>query len=979
MPENYKLIFALSRHQHFGFLVEAFRIIELKNGQWSLDVKRISDPDSRFLTFELSTAESELLMASLHLREDKVYDHFCLLKEKKRQGNGTFFSDTSISKHIVPYVSEQTAALISALAENNISLFYWGSDTAGAINEIPLQNGKYIAEPRFFFSLTESGFYYTLSVFRDEEKLVLADCEIITYKPCILKSGDQLLALPVDFDGQLLKPFVRQETIQIPRDKVASYLQSFVSKIIRKYKADVNGFSVEEHSPAVIPLLSLNRIHRKLPVIELIFNYEGEHFSASSTQDFSLKLMSVQNKVSFVKTYRNKDAEEMILKKIESLGFRMVQQGYFTCMFCENEDREVTIQQLLSELASKYSLLKTMGAEFDIMVDSKRYMLEEPRIYTSISSINDWFDLQMNVQFNGFTVPFQKIIPNIIKGNNEYKLPDGTIALLPTEWFSRFRDVAVLSEQGDQGLKIQKSQINIIEVAENNITTQISEKMISLIQRNIPSVSLPSGIKTPLRDYQKKGLDWLMFLHECGVGGCLADDMGLGKTVQVLSYFLKISEMPSDSYTESNINFGELFQGDQKSERRSNTHLIICPLSLIHNWEEEIRKFAPSLKTIVYSGPDRYRLYHYFSYADIVLSSYGIVRNDADVLKYFEFHTIVLDESQYIKNPESKSYDSLLTLSSKQRFVLSGTPLENSLTDIWTQMNFLNRGMLGSLKTFREIYVIPIEKNNDDQASKRVQKIIGPFILRRTKSEVTPELPPLTEKVSYCPMTEEQRSLYEKKKSEIRNYLIENAENLARNRRNIIVLSGLMKLRLMANHPSLCDSSYEGKSGKYEEICQRIEKVVSEGNKTILFSQFVKHLNLIRKYLDERGISYELLTGKTSQNDRRRNINNFQNNKNVSLFLMTLKAGGVGLNLTQADYVFVLDPWWNPAAELQAINRTHRIGQDKKVFAYRFISIGTIEEKIMILQKKKSDLFENIINSASFGKLSDEELLRLFE
>jgi superfamily II DNA or RNA helicase len=979
MPDNYKLIFALTHHNLFGFLVEAYRIILLKSGQWSMDIKRICDADSQFLPFGISEKEHEVLHMIFELREDKVLEHFHLLREKKVQTNGTFYSDACISKHIIPFISSRTASVINFFADSQIPLYFKSGESFSTFGDDSLQMEEFVAEPRFSFSLNESGFQYKLSVFLNDTQISLADSEIITQKPCFIKFKNKIISLPEDFDGQLLKPFTKQEEISVPKEKINNYLQTFVSKIIRKYRAEVSGFSVEEFSPGVNPVISISKLQRKMPVIELLFNYDGEQFSAVSSQSFTLKLLSSDSSISFVKTYRNRDAENEIIKSFESLGFHMIQPGYFTCLFCENEERIATIRQLLAELSAKSVALKKMGAKFDITVDSKRYMIEQPEIFTSISGVNDWFDLKMNIQFNGFTVPFQKIIPNIIKGDNEFKLPDGTIAFLPEEWFSRFKDVAVLSEQGEQGLKIHKSQVSLIENLENNFTDKLSEKLSLLIKREIPYLSVPQKLQATLRDYQKKGYEWLCYLHECGLGGCLADDMGLGKTIQMLTYFLKLSENPPAIQSES-VNGSSCMKVSEKNkERRAQTHLIVCPLSLIHNWQEEIRKFAPSLKVIVYSGPDRYRLYHYFSYADIILSSYGIIRNDSDVLKHFDFHTIVLDESQFIKNPESKSYDSLLTLSSKQRFVLSGTPLENSLIDIWTQMNFLNPGMLGSLKAFRDTYVIPVEKNNDEQVSKRVQKLIGSFIMRRTKSEVTPELPPLTEKMCYCTMTEEQKSLYEKKKSEIRNYLIENSGSLSGNRRNIIVLSGLMKLRLIANHPSLSDVSYSGKSGKFDEICQHIEKAVAEGNKTIVFSQFVKHLNLVRHYLDQRGVSYEMLTGKTTQADRRKNINNFQNNDNVSLFLMTLKAGGVGLNLTQADYVFVLDPWWNPAAELQGINRTHRIGQDKKVFAYRFISAQTIEEKILLLQKKKSDLFENFINSASFGKLTDEELMTLFE
>lgn len=984
MSKHYRIIFALVPHPIFGYVVEANRIRILDSGQWSVEIKKIIDFSSQFLNFELNDIEKELLEMTQFLREEIVYDQFHLLREKKKNLNNTYFSDKVLTKEIIPYVSKKTACIIEKIIDNNVPLYYKGENN-GIIGEEPLYVEAATAEPRFEFNLTTSDFRYTLTVFHNNIQLSLSDAIIISQIPCYFKVGNSLYYLPEDFDGQLLRPFLKFETISIPKNKLKEYLQTFVSKIIKKYRAEVRGFSVHETYPELNPSIHISRLSRKTPVIELSFNYDTENFSAFASQDFSLKLSSADNGITFTKVYRNKEAELVLMQNIESFGFRMIQPGIFTCGMCNHEENPITVAHLIHEISKKSKLLRGLGVHFDITSENKRYIFEEPRLTTTISNKNDWFDLQMNVHFNGITVPFQKIIPNIIKDEPEFTLPDGTTIILPEEWFSKFKDISVLSEHNDTGLKLQKAQVHLVESLAGSDNEHITDKLRSLICKNIPKMQPPEILNAHLRDYQQKGFEWLTYMYECGLGGCLADDMGLGKTIQILTYFLGISE---SRHTENGLNCNlqekqnnhqlSLFE-EKTKKRKKHTHLIVAPLSLLHNWEKEIVKFAPSLTSIVYTGSDRYRLYHDFQYADIILTSYGIIRNDADILKHFDFHTIVLDESQFIKNPDSKSYDALLLLSSKQRFVLTGTPLENSLTDIWTQMNFLNPRMLGSLKTFKDTYVIPVEKNNDEETSQRIQKLIGSFILRRTKSEVTPELPVLTEKICYCTMTDDQKKIYEQKKSEIRNFLIENSCNFQRSRRNIIVLSGLMKLRLIANHPRLTDLEYAGDSGKYEEICQHIEKVISEGHKTIIFSQFIKHLNLIREHLDAQKIRYEVLTGQTSQQDRQKNIQNFMDCSDVRLFLMTLKAGGVGLNLTEADYVFVLDPWWNPASELQAINRTHRIGQDKKIFAYRFISVETIEEKIMLLQQKKSALFNNIINSAALGKLNEQELLTLFE
>jgi superfamily II DNA or RNA helicase len=983
MNRDYKLIFALVSHHCLGYIVEAHRISILQSGQWSVEIKKISDFSSQYLTFDLNDAERELLEMTQLIREENVYSHFGLLKERKLTSTNTYFTEQTCQKYLIPYVSKHTAVIIDKIIEYDFPL-HLKNEQKGVISESPLRIESQYAEPRFFFHLTDKEFKYALTVFQQDKKLSLADVKIISRIPCFLIADHVLYSIPDDFDGQLLKPFTKSETISIPKSKVKEYLHTFVSKIIKKYRVDVCGFSVTEIYPDPKPQISISRLYRKMPVIELSFRYDTEIFPANTSHEFILKLLSSEEDTSFIKVFRDESTENLVIQQLESFGFQLVQPGFFTCRNNINSESPVTVMQLLAEISRKSVLLKNIGVEMNIVIDSRTYHFDEPHVSTEISPRNDWFDLKMIVKFNNFTIPFQKIIPNIISGNQEFTLPDGSIAVLPEEWFSRYKDLSILSEKHDKGIKIHKSQINLIDSADTSEAELISDKLKSLIKNQIPCRQTPEQLMATLRDYQKKGFEWLTYMHECGLGGCLADDMGLGKTVQILTYFLHLNQ---NCQVYSTISLFETSESESQlslfleteSKRKSFTHLIVAPLSLLHNWQDEILKFAPSLKIILYSGTERFRMYHDFHYADIVLTSYGVIRNDADILQHFNFHTIVLDESQFIKNPDSKSYDALLMLNSKQRFVLTGTPLENSLTDIWTQMNFLNPSMLGPLKVFKDTYVVPVEKNNDLDASKRIQKLIGSFILRRTKKEVTPELPLLTEKICYCTMTDEQKSIYEQKKSEIRNYLIENSGTIHQSRRNIIVLSGLMKLRLIANHPRLIQPDYRGNSGKFEEICQHIEKVVSEGHKTILFSQFIKHLNIIREYLDERNMSYELLTGKTSQADRQKNIRNFMENEKVRLFLMTLKAGGVGLNLTKADYVFVLDPWWNPATENQAINRTHRIGQDKKIFAYRFISSETIEEKIMVLQQKKSILFQNIINSASFGKLSESELLTLFE
>jgi SNF2 family DNA or RNA helicase len=409
------------------------------------------------------------------------------------------------------------------------------------------------------------------------------------------------------------------------------------------------------------------------------------------------------------------------------------------------------------------------------------------------------------------------------------------------------------------------------------------------------------------------------------------------------------------------------------------TSLVVVPASLLHNWMSECRRFAPELKLYVHVGNQRNRELTNFSYYDVIISTYHTVRQDVVNFSDFQFHYVILDESQMIKNPASKIYQAIIELKSDHRIVLTGTPIENSLTDLWAQINFVNPGLLGTLHFFKRSFVQPIEKKRDEIREEKLKELINPFILRRTKQEVARELPPVYEQVRYCSMTETQRRLYEEEKSLARNSILENLDEIGLEKSSFMVLQALTRLRQIANHPNMLDDLEGYDSGKFAEVYRDIESVISEGHKVLVFSSFVKHLDLFRDRLDQDGTTYAFLTGSSNQKKRVAAVKEFQRKKECPLFLISLKAGGVGLNLTAADYVFILDPWWNPAAELQALNRAHRIGQEKNVFVYRFISSGTIEEKIRRLQERKQELAETFITANNpLQNINEKDLLDLF-
>src|SRR5690606_16246354 len=350
-----------------------------------------------------------------------------------------------------------------------------------------------------------------------------------------------------------------------------------------------------------------------------------------------------------------------------------------------------------------------------------------------------------------------------------------------------------------------------------------------------------------------------------------------------------------------------------------------------------------------------------FENYDIILSTYGTTRIDVDILNDFHFYYIILDESQNIENATSKSFKAIRSLKGTHKLILSGTPVENSVADLWSQMEFINPGLLGGQTYFSKNFVIPIEKKKDEAQSKRLQALVKPFILRRTKAQVASELPDKTEQIFYCTMTESQADYYEKVKSEFRNSILQQSLDGTLNKSGIQVLQGLSKLRQLANHPLMIDEDYEYDSGKFENVIHHLESVLSRGHKVLIFSSFVKQMKIYRDYFDKEGLKYSYLDGATR--DRATVVDEFRTDDTIQVFLISIKAGGVGLNLTEADYVFILDPWWNPAVEMQAVDRTHRIGQTRNVFIYKFITKDTVEEKILALQGRKKSIANTLITT----------------
>ena len=561
----------------------------------------------------------------------------------------------------------------------------------------------------------------------------------------------------------------------------------------------------------------------------------------------------------------------------------------------------------------------------------------------------DIFEIQLKGLADDREVDFEKVIDLTYEGAKYYNIPSGGQVSIPVDdvlsLLKSFNTYDVYKNNEDKYIvKTYRAGV-VSEMEKMGITLKMSRafskfwKEISTFS-TMDTTALPKATKAELREYQLKGYSWLWFLYKYGLNGVLADDMGLGKTLQTLTLLQKAKEK----------------DGKEPS-------LVVCPTSVVFNWEKEIEKFAPNLKFLTLSGVDRKKNFDKIEDYDVVITSYALIRRDIDELKDIKFRYIILDESQNIKNSSSQTAKACKTLNGAHRLALSGTPIENKLEELWSVFDFLMPGFLFDAKEFNNRFVVPIVDSEDTEVQKRLKSQIYPFILRRMKRDVAKDLPDKIESVAYCELTPDQKDLYLQVLDSTKEELFKSIETVGLEKSRMSIFSALLRLRQICCHPRLYDKEGQlgiNESGKFEQLQNMLEQVIAEKHRVLLFSQFVGMLDIIKVWLEQKGIKHEYLSGKTK--DRQAVVERFNNDPTIPIFLVSLKAGGTGLNLTGADYVIHYDPWWNPAVEDQATDRAYRIGQTKKVFVYRLITKGTVEEKIQALKSKKRSLVDSVIS-----------------
>jgi SNF2 family DNA or RNA helicase len=976
-----EFIIVLTQHRFLGTVFQPFFI--QKKEQFYSVVRMVKPRDFGDSEYQFQPYEMELVNTI-----EKYSDEVLMRKFSRAASVSQFYSTlktTNFEEKVIPFVEQCMTKIASILMLSPVRLFKKDAKYSNIYEEDSIEVPPLFCQPKFYFERTELETRYRLRIYQDNKELNLLgkSHKVITNNPCVMLYRNQLVVFE-KLNAKRLSPFFEKDFVVVPNTIEEKYYGGFVLNTVRDFDVEAKGFIVENTELEKKAILSLEKNLKYETGLVLYFEYGNERFQLNSNKKIAVKLQKKNDLFEFKKILRDIEWESEVLQVIDKIGL-IDKDGYYIVDGIQQLESKSSVYFLVNWL--KINKAKLTENNVQIVQDKleKSFFTGVEKLEIQSQIKGDWFDVRAVVQFGEFKIPFIQLKKYILNGIREFALPNGELAVLPEEWFARFEGMLPFGKQNGDSLQFGKHHFTLLQNVFQKSDNSVFEKYEQLLNTDSHKVTLPTNQKAKLRKYQKEGFNWMHGLYTNGLGGCLADDMGLGKTLQALTLLLKLKRLKQKIILNdpiSNSNQPGLFEHENDTkEKIQPASLIVVPTSLVHNWENEIQKFTPTLKVFKYVGTQRKKvsdLEKVVKFYDVIITTYGTVRNDSTLLSKTEFYYVILDESQYIKNSTSKTYKAVMKLQAEHRLVITGTPIENSLSDLWSQMNFLNEGILGNFAFFKRSFINPIEKNASQEQQTKLQLMIRPFILRRKKNEVAKDLPPLVEQVVYCTMAGKQKKLYEEEKSIIRNSIIANIEEEGIGKSSIVVLQGLTKLRQLANHPSLLDKELNESSGKFDEIFRMLQNLVAEKHKVLIFSSFVTHLELLKNKIEEENWKFSLLTGKTTK--REKVINEFQGDAENRIFLISLKAGGVGLNLTEADYVFIIDPWWNPASENQAINRAHRIGQDKNVFVYRFITEDSIEEKIQTLKERKSSLADRFINSNNpLQKITKEEIVELFK
>jgi superfamily II DNA or RNA helicase len=753
---------------------------------------------------------------------------------------------------------------------------------------------------------------------RDGETLPLDSVEYAL--PGILIAGRRASRFDESGRGSWLDAVRANPTIEIPHADADKFRQALLRAPIANIDLPEElGWSIVDIHPR--PILSLaNQSWTSELSAQLDFVYDEWRVSSRSEE--------MQTTLGRKLIRRNRAVEDGLRGRLGSLGVISTWDGYRV--------RQSQVEEIARKLSAEGWTIELDSAQVRVADDFD----------VEISSGIDWFDLNVSASFDEMQVGLPELLAAAEGNRSLLRLSDGSFGIMPSSWMESLAPALELGKREGDGVRFRPSQALLIDALLKSNTRTVDTAFAELRQRVAEASPAPrqepATLMTELRPYQRAGLGWLDFLRTTGLGGCLADDMGLGKTVQTLAILEEL--------------------------RASGNHgpsLVVAPRSLLFNWAAEAKRFAPELRVMEHHGAERGK--NDFADADVVLTTYATMRLDIVKLAETEFEYVILDESQAIKNATSQVAKASRLLRGRHRLALSGTPIENHLGELWSLFEFLNPGLLGSSRSFSRTFAA---KNTPPERRDALARALRPLLLRRTKEQVAPELPERIEQTLYCELEGTQKKKYEELRDHYRAALLGRIKKGGIDKARMHILEALLRLRQAACDPALIDGNTDVPSAKVELLMDELRDVLDSGHRALVFSQFTSFLAIVRTVLDRERIPYLYLDGKTT--NRQTLVEQFQDSSGPPLFLISLKAGGLGLNLTNADYIFLLDPWWNPAVEAQAIDRAHRIGRQKPVVAYRLIARDTVEEKILELQAKKKELAESIISE-------DNSVLRRLE
>ena len=838
--EPFQIVYSLLSHEFLGYLIEAFVVQCNSRGELTLQNQTLSTQNVGEFADGIDAQDVELVHLIDSIQQDAIAKKF----NTRKLATVDFFlkvydpnkGDKAIQDAICQYLEDRKAQIMASLPGKPFYVMGNDGNPAWAAT-------TWMPEPArvhfHFVRNAESTHYfpiirYPTGVGSETERVdfQFKDAVMVCDEPAYMLVNDRLYHFSKNVDGRKLRPFFAKNHIVIPRKIEQQYYEKFVTQLIANYDVFAKGFEIRPETMAPTPVLTVSetaKTGRAVPAS--IFSSESDEVLVADdvNQQIAFDLSFQYGAFKFRFDSFGPSANVSVEKKGDEYIFHRIRRDQRLERQKLNFLRETGLDlrqgrlalskaDAFAWLADVNPRLEEAGFRLEQRADdAKRYFLGYSSIDVSIREGRDWFDIYANVQFGEFEIPFLKLRNLILNKKREFTLPNGEIAVIPDAWFTKYSELFGFLEQhhidGDTDrLVLQKHHLALIQELERDhlATTVMSRKLERLRDfAEIEPFPMAGGFQGTLRPYQKAGYDWMNFLRQYHFGGCLADDMGLGKTVMTLAMLQGQKEQLANLQPENGTPI-------------ARTSLLVMPTSLLYNWELEARRFTPNLRVFVYTGTYRDKNTAQFDDYDLILTSYGIVRIDIDLLRNYRFNYAILDESQAIKNPSSSITKAVMQLNTAHRLILSGTPLENSTMDLWSQVSFINPGLLGSQSFFRNEFQIPIEKKHDDAKTARLYGLIKPFMLRRNKAQVATDLPEKVESVLFCDMTPDQAAQYEEAKSYFRNLILERIEEEGMAKSQMIVLQGLTKLRQIANHPRMVDADYEGDSGKLDDMLMRL-------------------------------------------------------------------------------------------------------------------------------------------------------------